>query len=263
MRWNRYSRNRRYWLSALAVLFLAVMVIGIVFVAHQYYHDMGGQGFLKTRRLGSPADVCLPLRKIEIRDGRDESLSVSSAGYNRRSGEDVPFYACGDQQNSCEAFGQPEICCPVKTACYPTTVDISPSRIFCCNSALNPSECLVSIHSPPVCVAGTTECSRETGGGCCPKDTTCSPNGCIQISGPYIISSSAVAIGASPNPGAGGTDATTPVTKTVTERPAATATVVKDGEVAQSGVGKDSVSFGFLYAMAWMLVCAAAVVRLL
>lgn len=107
MRWNRYSRHRRYWLSALAVLFVAVMVIGIVFVAHKYYHDMGGQGFLKTRRVGSPADVCLPLRKTEIRDGHGESISASSAGYSRRSGEDVPFFACGDQQNSCEAFGQP------------------------------------------------------------------------------------------------------------------------------------------------------------
>lgn len=107
MRWNRYSRHRRYWLSALAVLFVAVMVIGIVFVAHKYYHDMGGQGFLKTRRVGGPADVCLPLRKTEIRDGHGESISASSAGYSRRSGEDVPFFACGDQQNSCEAFGQP------------------------------------------------------------------------------------------------------------------------------------------------------------
>ncbi|TVY23234.1 hypothetical protein LHYA1_G007285 [Lachnellula hyalina] len=223
---------------------------------------MGGQGFLKTRRVESPLDVCLPLRKSEIRDNGSKSLSVPSAGL----GEDVPFYTCGDQQNSCEAFGQPAICCPVRTACNPTTVEISPSGIFCCNSALNPEGCFVSTHNPPVCMAGTTECSRETGGGCCPENTICSPNGCIHAVPVWIISSSVVTVGASslsPTSGAGGTESLATITKTVTERPAATATMVKDGEVAQSGVRKDSVILSFPYAIAWMLVCVAALMRLL
>ncbi|TVY47099.1 hypothetical protein LOCC1_G001742, partial [Lachnellula occidentalis] len=247
IRWKRYTRHRSCWLSALAVLFLVVMVVGIVLSAHRYYQDMGGQGFLKTRRLTSPSNICLPLRKLEIRDGHGEGLLVSSTDYSRRSGENVPYYTCGDQQHSCEAFGQPNICCPVRTACYSTTDEISPSSIFCCNSAWNTSKCHVSKHDPPVCITGTTECSRDTGGGCCPKDTTCSPNGCIQILGPYIITSSVTTIGA------GGTNSLAPATKTITERPAATTTKVKDGEVVHSGVRKYSDILRFPYAMAWML----------
>ena len=113
-------------------------------------------------------------------------------------------------------------------------------------------------------MAGTTECDRQTGGGCCPQGTICSPNGCIQISGPSIISSSVAATGASsPTPTLG--DGGPTLMKTVTEQPAATATVVKDGEVAQSGVRKDSVTLSLClpYAMAWMLVCVAAVMGLL
>lgn len=111
-RFRQYEARRRYWLSALAVLFIVIMVVGIVLVAHKYYHDLGGQGWLKMRRdtVGLEAkdvpDVYLPLRKVEVRDG-DESLLVYGIGYIRRSPEDVPFYLCGDQQQSCEAYGQP------------------------------------------------------------------------------------------------------------------------------------------------------------
>ena len=107
---REYVQRRRCWLSALAVLLVAVMVVGIIFAAHKYYHDLGGQGFLKTRRglqMGSASNVYLPLRKVEIRDDDNESFLVYGAGFIRRSGQNVPFYVCGDQQHNCEAFGQP------------------------------------------------------------------------------------------------------------------------------------------------------------
>lgn len=104
--------RKRYWLSALALLLVAIMVIGIVLVAHKYYHDMGGQGWLKIKRSSfgpveeTTPDVYLPLRAVENCDS-EKSLLVYGVGYIKRSPEIVPFYACGDQQHSCEAFGQP------------------------------------------------------------------------------------------------------------------------------------------------------------
>jgi hypothetical protein len=88
------------------------MAVGIVFVAHKAYMDLGGQGFLKMRRsLLSPVEedvpnVYLPLRKVESCPN-EESLLAYGVGYIKRSPEYVPFYTCGDQQHSCEAFGQP------------------------------------------------------------------------------------------------------------------------------------------------------------
>ena len=39
--------RHRYWLALIAVLAVAVMVVGIVLVAHTFYVGFGGQGFLK------------------------------------------------------------------------------------------------------------------------------------------------------------------------------------------------------------------------
>lgn len=112
-RLRQYASRRRYWLSALAIVFIAVMVVGIIVVAHHYYHDMGGQGYLKRaavpRRSSTKThtpNVYLPLRKVEVRDD-GESLLVYGVGYIKRSGQDVPFWACGDQQHSCAKFNHP------------------------------------------------------------------------------------------------------------------------------------------------------------
>jgi len=104
--------RKRCWLSALAVLFVIIMAVGIVFVAHKAYHDMGGQGFLKIRRgllnlvEEDVPEIYLPLRKVK-RGTDEESLLVYGVGHIKRSPDNVPFYACGDQQHNCEAFGQP------------------------------------------------------------------------------------------------------------------------------------------------------------
>jgi hypothetical protein len=99
-----YVPRRRWWLIAGAVLLLLVMCIGIVFAAHHYYIEFGGQGFLKDRDLFASSDldapkVFLPLRKVATFGDDDR--------WSRRSPMEVPYYSCGDQQSSCEAYNQP------------------------------------------------------------------------------------------------------------------------------------------------------------
>jgi hypothetical protein len=85
-------------------MIVLIMTLGLLFVAHQYYIGFGGQGWLKSREeLQKQNEVYqnhlfLPLRKQE----------VWNAGSERRSPQnDVPYYACGDQQNSCQTYNQP------------------------------------------------------------------------------------------------------------------------------------------------------------
>lgn len=106
---REYVSRRRYWLSVGAVLLVLVICLGIVFAAHHYYISFGGQGFLKARvqyetsqlDVVDAAKVHLPFRKVA---GTDK---YNSSGWARRSPMEVPYYACGDQQASCEAYNQP------------------------------------------------------------------------------------------------------------------------------------------------------------
>jgi hypothetical protein len=83
------------------------MAVGVLFVAHKYYQDFGGQGWLKVRDEFQEQDerdvvnLFLPSRKEEIWD------AGIAQGKRRSPQNEVPFYECGDQQNSCEAFSQP------------------------------------------------------------------------------------------------------------------------------------------------------------
>lgn len=100
---REYVSRRRCWLSVSAIILLLVMCFGIVFAAHHYYVSFGGQGFLKARDQYATSEfdapkVYLPLRKVAT-FGEDSSWS--------RSPMEVPYYACGDQQASCEAYNQP------------------------------------------------------------------------------------------------------------------------------------------------------------
>ena len=138
-------------------------------------------------------------------------------------------------------------------SCRPTT--LSSSDIYCCNSTWTHRECEGSGSALPKCSPSHFACLVQEGGGCCPLKSLCSPNGCIMTTGPTIISSliatsTATFIG--------------PVT--VTEIPAATATIIKQGEVAQSGVGaKDSVVIKLClpYSCISFLVFVAAVMGFL
>lgn len=72
------------------------MVISIIFVAHKFYVELGGQGFLKAREepfgLASPT-IFLPQRQTRLE--------------KQVRGANVPYYACGDQLDSCLRFEKP------------------------------------------------------------------------------------------------------------------------------------------------------------
>jgi hypothetical protein len=111
--------------------------------------------------------------------------------------------------------------------CHPTP--LTPSNIYCCNSNETKLECDGSWTALPKCLPSYFECLAEEGGGCCPTNTLCSPNGCITTTSPTTVGTPA------------GTATPTGLV-TIVEVPAATVTMMKQGEVAQSGVGqKDAV----------------------
>lgn len=164
------------------------------------------------------------------------------------------------------------ICCPSWTTCYEAS--FTPSGIFCCNSSASRFQCQASESRPPKCLESLVECSAEAGGGCCPKADVCSPNGCIHIATSSILgalanSTTSAVESATPNAGAlssspsGTNEMGTPitVTNTVIEVPAATSTVVKEGEVAQLGAGsKGSVVEALFvpYSSGWLFILVAA-----
>ncbi|THV54192.1 hypothetical protein BGAL_0032g00200 [Botrytis galanthina] len=172
------SLSWRGWLCYLACLLVIIMIIGIVCSAHVYYHDMGGQGWLKLKRrsqgrfdqVQSFSEVCLPSRHLEH---YSPMFALSP-----RIPATVPWYTCGDQQNSCEAYAHPEICCPQGMICRPTTHTMS--GIYCCNGTLSHSNCrLLRAHAR--CRPNYFECPGDMGGGCCPNSTTCYRDQCIPV----------------------------------------------------------------------------------
>lgn len=93
-------------------MMVIVMIVGILFASHVYYHALGGQGFLKAKRQEEESkenistQLYLPMRKLEtVVQGK------SSWGLIGRSPKNIPFYTCGDQLNSCQTFDQPVSCC--------------------------------------------------------------------------------------------------------------------------------------------------------
>jgi hypothetical protein len=102
---RQHASCRRYWLCGLALVVVLVMISGVIFAAHHYYHDFGGQGFLKFRSQLQESHavvdthVFLPLRQVELWPHSPPILG--------RSPEDLPYFTCGDQQNSCESLQQP------------------------------------------------------------------------------------------------------------------------------------------------------------
>ncbi|KAF7892273.1 uncharacterized protein EAF01_010353 [Botrytis porri] len=139
---------------------------------------MGGQGWLKLKRMTqerfdrvqSFSQVCLPSRQLE----HYKSMFALSP----RMPATVPWYTCGDQQNSCEAYDHPEICCPQGMICRPTTH--TTSGIYCCNGTLSHSNCRL-LRAQARCRPNYFECPEDMGGGCCHNSTTCYGNQCIPV----------------------------------------------------------------------------------
>jgi hypothetical protein len=100
-----HIRRHRCGLGASALLVVVALIIGTIYVAHQYYTELGGQGWLKIREQyqhtpGEPPQVYLPFKKIE-------KLSEGNRFFGWTTRGNIPFYTCGDQQESCESYGQP------------------------------------------------------------------------------------------------------------------------------------------------------------
>ncbi|CZR53061.1 uncharacterized protein PAC_02939 [Phialocephala subalpina] len=284
-------RHARYWLAALAIIVIIAMVTGLIFTAHQYYHDFGGQGWLRPRTQHRDQDstdtaqLFLPIRQIQV--FKEQPLSKRQAANPYYA--NVPFYTCGDQQNSCQAYGQPvsfysllpsyarlilsqAICCPVGMTCY--AASFTNSGIYCCNSTHSLFECELTKAHPPQCMASLAECSSETGGGCCPSSLECTPNGCVHVNNASIISSPSTVpissssgssqstqVSASTTSNSLGTPIT--VTSTIVQVPAATVTLAKEGEIAQAsvGAGGDSIAVNLWvpYFAALVIVCIAGI----
>lgn len=107
-----YLRERRLCQYIPVILSIAIiigMIISIISVAHYYFLIWGGQGFLKSRRLvldlrsDEMLQSCLPLRSMARPTNGIHDFDYSGV---KRSPSTVPFYPCGDQQNSCEAYSQ-------------------------------------------------------------------------------------------------------------------------------------------------------------
>ena len=101
----RYHASQYKWLIFfLAGMIIIIMAIGLLFVAHQYYLEFGGQGWLKVRdenleqRHVFAHNLFLPLKRQE---------RWTTTVRHRSPQNEVPFYQCGDQENSCETYNQP------------------------------------------------------------------------------------------------------------------------------------------------------------
>jgi hypothetical protein len=160
--------------------------------------------------------------------------------------------------------------------CYEASFTLS--GIFCCNASVSQFECQASESHPPKCLASLVECPAAAGGGCCPKNDVCSQNGCIHASTASIIgtslNSTTTTDGSAPSssatvspPSSGENGVGTPitVTNTIIEAPAATSTVVKEGEVAQIETGSKGSVMSILfvpYSSGWLLVLVAVLMGL-
>lgn len=73
------------------------------------------------------------------------------------------------------------ICCPVGMSCFPSRY--TNSDVVCCNGTSGSTGCTESSSNRPKCAPATVACSEDLGGGCCSDGSTCSPNGCIEFDG--------------------------------------------------------------------------------
>ncbi|KAH9907881.1 hypothetical protein F4778DRAFT_797981 [Xylariomycetidae sp. FL2044] len=150
-----------------------------------------------------------------------------------------PWKNCGDQQNGCDKFDLPNICCPVGLACQAT--HFSPSGVFCCPDGSSSTGCRATRDTPPRCPDLTRPCGRELGGGCCAAGTKCAEEGCIAVYRADTDSNNNSEPGPGPGPGPFTPTPTTTTTTTTTgggqrtrTQDVFTRTTTKIGETAQS-----------------------------
>ena len=144
--WRGYVFKRRWLLGTIALVLILLMVGGILVAAHQGYIRMGGQGWLKVRSaeqdlgaLNIP-EVFLPFRKVSSGD---------ETSFEKRNLGPIPYYHCGDQMQSCEAYGQPvSHPHPKKLRCL-TRYRTSAALSVPCAITLRPHYPKSSVATPP------------------------------------------------------------------------------------------------------------------
>ncbi|KAI2632091.1 hypothetical protein GGR54DRAFT_634860 [Hypoxylon sp. NC1633] len=211
------DRPKLRWafLIGLVVIIVAVLVVGVVFTVYYdaMYYSSGA--FLLKENTGGI-------------QGQDQNIQPVQRDLS----------VCGERQDSCEAFGQPNICCPVGMICHSS--EFSPSGIYCC---ANETQCLATEAQPPRCDSKASSCGKHLGGGCCAPGAECSSDGCLKVyrAAPGFATS---VLSDVPTPSTTRTSTVTTVKGTATD--GVTVTTPKIGETAQSrGVKGISPGFGF------------------
>ncbi|KAI1388923.1 uncharacterized protein F4822DRAFT_404390 [Hypoxylon trugodes] len=160
-------------------------------------------------------------------------------------------------KDSCEAFGQPNMCCPTNMTCHSTS--FSPSGVYCCVVTTTEDECLATADRRPRCDPRASACGNDFGGGCCPPGTQCAHDGCLKVyraapgfatsvlSGsqvpPTLLGTSTATTTSS---GSGSVGTSTPTKTTLGLEDGATVLTVKTAETALSGGAKGlRPDFGF------------------
>ncbi|KAI1102324.1 hypothetical protein F4804DRAFT_334422 [Jackrogersella minutella] len=212
------DRPKLRWafLVSLAVLVVAVLIVGVVFTVYYdaLYYSSGA--FLLREKQG--AAEATPESAVAARD----------------------VGVCGRDRDSCQAYGQPNICCPAGMTCFSSA--FSPSGVYCCAAG---SACLVTADQPPACDNRTSTCGRLLGGGCCTHGTQCSADGCLEV---YLaapgFASSVLSGTQTPTPTSAATTTAGGVHGTHTQGVTVTTTKVAEIALSQGLKGVQS-GFGF------------------
>ncbi|KAI8964764.1 hypothetical protein F5Y11DRAFT_363402 [Daldinia sp. FL1419] len=189
---NQHCDNHRRRAWSIKNPNFGVLVTGVVFTVYYdaMYYSSGA--FLLKDKTGAKEGVGTgngslprgPERERERGQGQGQGQGQGVEGRAVRldpllvapRGASVDLDVCGERRDSCQAYNQPNICCPVGMICYAS--EFSPSGVYCCAGE---SPCLASEAQPPRCDGRMSPCNKSIGGGCCAPNTECAAAGCLKV----------------------------------------------------------------------------------
>ncbi|KAI1769677.1 hypothetical protein GGR53DRAFT_524793 [Hypoxylon sp. FL1150] len=162
------DRPRLRWafLVSFVLLVVAVLVVGIVFSV--YYNAVHYTNGVKQQINGENTGGVRAEADTEGGAPPREMLLLDRGAADDES-------SCGEGMDSCRAYNQPNICCPVDMICHSTNLTLS--GIYCC---AKDSPCLATSEKPPRCDDHAHACNKSVGGGCCAVGTECAAGGCLE-----------------------------------------------------------------------------------